>query len=246
MSAPAKPISRFDRLRFVDCHTGKNDLMQRVTPRQVVFGQVIHSIFEAWHYEVLWTCNKTRLLWYACNYVRLILYIMLHSIKLPNALHCTLPSTLWINLLIALDWTLPACLTYAPSYALKTLPSTLRVRSLVHLQVRSEVHSQACFQGRSRLHSMVHSQPAWLYTPKLALKKLASTLPSTLSSTRPIALDNTLPAPAYLTIRYQMSSQDAPKCTEYVLEYTPGHAPKDAPTCTRWHTASLLACTLPN
>jgi len=91
---------------------------------------------------------------------------------------------------------------------------------------------------------MVHSQPAWLYTAKPALKKLSSTLPSTLSSTLPIALDNTLPA--YLTIHSQLSSQDAPKYSEYVLKYTPGHAPKDAPTCTRWHTASLLDCTLPN
>jgi hypothetical protein len=73
---------------------------------------------------------------------------------------------------------------------------------------------------------------------------LHCTLPSTLSSTLPIALNNTLPA--YLTIHSQLSSQDAPKYTEYVLKCTPGHAPKDAPTCTRWHTASLLYCTLPN
>jgi len=88
------------------------------------------------------------------------------------------------------------------------------------------------------------SQPAWLYTPKQALKKLSSTLPSTLSSTLPIALDNTLPA--YLTIHFQVSSQDAPKYTEYVVKYTPRHDPRDAPTCTRWHTACLLDCTLPN
>jgi len=94
----------------------------------------------------------------------------------------------------------------------------------------------ACSQGPSHLHSMAHSQPAWLYTLKPALKKLSSTLP--------IALDDTLPA--CLTVRSQVSCQDAPKYTEYVLKYTPGHAPKEAHTCTRWHTASLLDCTLPN
>jgi len=41
----------------------------------------------------------------------LLMYIMLYSIKLPNALDCTLPSTLWSTLLIALDCTLPGCVT---------------------------------------------------------------------------------------------------------------------------------------
>jgi len=92
--------------------------------------------------------------------------------KLPNALLCTLPSMLWSTLLIALDCTLPACLTYT----LKTLPSTLWVRSQVHLQVRSPVHSRACSEGGSQLHSMAHSQAAWLYAPKQALKTLSCTL----------------------------------------------------------------------
>jgi hypothetical protein len=42
--------------------TGKNDLTRPVTHREAVFGLVIHSIFDAWHYEVLWTCELTRLL----------------------------------------------------------------------------------------------------------------------------------------------------------------------------------------
>jgi len=42
--------------------TGKNDLTRRVTHREAVFGPVIHSIFDAWHYDVLWTCKLTRLL----------------------------------------------------------------------------------------------------------------------------------------------------------------------------------------
>jgi hypothetical protein len=43
-------------------NTGKNDRTRRVTHREAVFGTVIHSIFDAWHYEVLWTCALTRLL----------------------------------------------------------------------------------------------------------------------------------------------------------------------------------------
>ena len=75
---------------------------------------VIHSIFDVWHYKVLWTYVWTRLLGYVCDFVRWILYITLHTIhhaaynklesKLTDALHCTLP--------IALHGTLPACLTY--------------------------------------------------------------------------------------------------------------------------------------
>ena len=65
-----------------------------------------------------------------------------------------------------------------------------------------------------------------------------------LSSTLPIALDNTLPA--YLTLHSQLSSLDALENTEYVFKYTPGHAPTDTPTCTRWHTASLLDCIIAN
>jgi len=51
-------------LQFSPCllDTGKNDLMRRVTHREAVFGTVIHSIFDAWHYEVIWTGTLTRLL----------------------------------------------------------------------------------------------------------------------------------------------------------------------------------------
>jgi hypothetical protein len=72
--------------------TGKNDLMRRVIRREAVFGLVIHSIFDAWHYNILWTCEMSILQLCACDYGRLILYIMLHSLNLSNALHCTLPS----------------------------------------------------------------------------------------------------------------------------------------------------------
>jgi hypothetical protein len=43
-------------------YTGKNDITRRVTHREAVFGTVIHSIFDACHYEVLWTYALTRLL----------------------------------------------------------------------------------------------------------------------------------------------------------------------------------------
>jgi len=207
--------------------------MWHVTHREAVFGPVIHSIFDVWHYEVDRTCNLTRLLRYACNYGRLILYIMLHWIKLPNALHCTLPSTLWGRLPgilarmlpLALDGTQPACLTvhfetsaqealkHTPEHAVNftpnctrwhtpslldcTLPRWLSRRSHVH-RVCSQVHTRACSQRRTQLHSMAHSQRACLYTPKPALKKLSSTLP--------IALDGTLPA--YLALRFQLQSQE--------------------------------------
>ena len=45
---------------------------------------MIHSIFNAWHYEVQRICTLTRLLWYACSYVCLILYIIVHSINLKS------------------------------------------------------------------------------------------------------------------------------------------------------------------
>jgi hypothetical protein len=66
---------------------------------------------------------------------------------------------------------------------------------------------------------------------------LSITLPSTLSSTPPIALDATLPA--YLTIHSQVSSQDT-------FNHNPEHALKYTPNCTQWHTLSLLDYTLPS
>ena len=79
--------------------------------------------------------SQLDLLWYTCDYGRLILYIILHSIKLRNALRCTLPNTLWCTLLTAIDCTLPACLTvcsqvssqdalkHTPEHALKYTPN---------------------------------------------------------------------------------------------------------------------------
>ena len=104
-------------------------------------------------------------------------YIQLES-KLPDALHCMLPSTRWSTLLIALDFTPPACsnlpsqllsmahsqpaLTYAPNLAIKTLPSTLQVHFQVHIQVCSQVHCWACSQRHSQLHLMAYISKMWI------------------------------------------------------------------------------------
>jgi len=69
---------------------------------------------------------------------------------------------------------------------------------------------QVSSEVHSWLHSIVHSLPGWL------------TLPSKLSR------------------HSQVHSENAPKYTQYILMYTPGHALKDAPKCIRWHTPSLL------
>jgi hypothetical protein len=133
---------------------------------------------------------------------------MLHSIKLTNALHCTLPSMHSNTLPISLDDTLLAYLIICST------PSTL---------------------------------------PCTPPSMFSSSLPGMLSRTLPITLDSTLPA--CLTIRSQVSSQDAPKYTPSMLPSTPStfsstlpgmHALKDAPNCTRWHTPSLLDCTHPS
>jgi hypothetical protein len=57
-----RPNASRRKLNSLLCFPGKNDLTRRVTHREAVFGPVIHSIFDAWHYESLWTCNLTRLL----------------------------------------------------------------------------------------------------------------------------------------------------------------------------------------
>jgi len=126
--------------------TGKNDLTCCVTHTEAVFRPVICSIFDVWLFAVLSTSNFTRLLWYECDYGHLKLYIMLRTIKWPNVLYCTLPSTPWSALMIALDCILPACLT--------VLPTQLWWSSQAYSQAPCQVH----FQLHSTLHSEVHSQ----------------------------------------------------------------------------------------
>jgi len=182
---------------------------------------------------------------------------------IPSTFASTLPGMLPRTLSVVLDGTHPACLTVrshtssqeafkqTPEHALKYTPNCTRWHSQpawlyapksAHtmlpstLRVRSQVHSRACSQGRSHWYSMAHTQPAWLYVLTPALKKLSSTLPIALDDT-PSLHDYTLPS--QLTSCSQVHS-------EYVLKYTPGHALKDAPNCTRWHTPSLLGSTLPS
>jgi len=182
-------------------YTGKNDITRCITHTEAVFGLVIHSIFDMWHYEVLCTCALTRLLWYTCDYARLILYIMLHSTNLKQ--NC-------------------------------------QMHFFACSQVLSELHSW--------LHSIVHSQPAWLTLSRRS--QVHSWLSFQIHShcTRwrtPSLLDCTLPSK--LLRRAQAYSEYAPKYTStYVLKYTPGHNFKDAPNCTWCHTPSLLDCTLPS
>src|SRR5882757_7630441 len=69
---------------------------------------------------------------------------------------------------------------YTPGHALKDAPNCTRWHppSLLDctlpskLSKRSQAHSRAPFQEHSQLHSMTHSQLAWLYTPKYTLKTL--------------------------------------------------------------------------
>ena len=128
-----------------------------------------------------------------------------------------LPSTLSNAVPIAHDDTLPACLTIrsqvssqdTPKYTLSTHPSTPPSRFQLHSWVHCQVQSQ--------LHSMAHSQPAWL------------TLSSNLSKQSQEHLQVCTQAHLLVALKYT---------PEYTLKYTPN--------CTRWHTPSLLGFTLPS
>jgi len=167
-------------------YTGKNNLMRCVTHREAVFGTAICSIFDVWHNEVLSIYLLTRLVWYACDFVRWIRYSTLHTTNLQAScqMHFIARSLVrsevhsWLH---SIAHSQPAWL-YPPNcsrwHTLNLLWLTLssklsrhsqvplRVRSKVHLRVRSEVHSRACSQGCSGLCLIAHSQPAWLYAPK--------------------------------------------------------------------------------
>jgi len=158
---------------------------------------VVHSIFDVWHYEVLWTCTLTRLLWYSSDYVHLILYIMLQSTKLPNALQCTLPSKLssgfqahsqvrtQVHFQLHL-MTLSACLTlpfhgsvwsalwHTPEYALKYTPIALNATVTFWLNIHSKVISQdgLTYTPEHALHYSLQMQDtpnlSWLFVPMYA------------------------------------------------------------------------------
>jgi len=192
---------------------------------------VIHHIFDAWHYEVLWPYALTRILWYSEDVVHWILYItlyktwkkdarytwlnaLMHPLKhisdcIPT-LDCTplqIPSLVNYTLPIALDGTLSACLAHALKQALKTLLSALQVGSQVHLRVSSAVHAQPRIQACSHFHLMAHSHPVLIYATGQLPKTLLSKLPSMLSSTLLLPLDDTLPE--YLALSSYIHSPEA-------------------------------------
>ena len=112
---------------------------------------------------------------------------------------------------------------HAPKYALKYTPSLFDLRSQVSSQDTPKYTSEYILK----------------YTPRHALKDA----PNGTRWRSPSLLDYTLSRK--LSRRSQVHSEYTPKYTsKYVLKYTPGHAFKDAPNCTRWHTPSLLDCTL--
>ena len=141
-------------------YTGKTNLMRRITHREAVFGTVLHSIFDAWQYECSMDLHvdyitTIRMQFCALDTIHHIAYNKLES-KLPDALHCTLPSTL----LIALDCTLPACLTVHSQLLSMAHSQSAGLTLSSKLSRRSEVHSRVCSLGLFQLHSMAHSQPA--------------------------------------------------------------------------------------
>ena len=162
---------------------GQNDLTWHVTQREAVSGTVINDIFEVWHYEVLWTCALTSLLWYAFDYVRSVLYFIPHSTTLSNALHCTLASKLWSHSQ-AHSWAhsqvhsqvhlmmLPACLTihfqvsspnavkYTPKYTLKYTSNCTQYHTPILLDYMLPSNLWWCSQVHSCAHSPLHSPDA--------------------------------------------------------------------------------------
>jgi hypothetical protein len=122
--------------------------MQRITYREAVFQTVIHSIFDAWHYDVLWTYTLTALLWYVCDFVHWLVYIMPHTTYLKASSQ--------MNFI--------AC---SQVYS--------EVHSEVHSQLLSMAHFQLAWLMLSR-YSQVHSEYFLKYTPSLLDYMLPSKL----------------------------------------------------------------------
>jgi len=136
--------------------------------------------------------------------------------------HCMLPSIFWSTLRIALSCTLPFCLIVR-SVLLSithTQPAWLKLWSMLFW--RSQIHSQAYFQEYSQWHSMAHSQPGWLSTPKSALMVLSNIQLSRLPNPLSIELDNTFPV--CLSTRSQFYSPDAQQFSARTLPYIPPSA----------------------
>jgi len=133
--------------------------------------------------------------------------------KAHKTLWSTLPSTLWSTLSLVLNDTLLACLTVCAQLRSQDNPN----RTQWHTPSLLDRMFPSTLSRRSQSHSMAHSQPAWLYAPKWALEMLSSTLPSTLSTTLPIALDDT-PSPLGSTLRNTLSrGKTLPISVDYML-----------------------------
>jgi len=145
--------------------------------------------------------------------------------KLPNALHCTLPSTLWSTLLIELDCTLPVC--SQPAWL--TLPSKLSRRSQVHSEYAPKYTSEYVLK----------------YTPEHALKDAPNCTrwhtPSLLDCTFPSKLSRR--SQAHSRARSQVHSQlHSMTHSQPAWLYAPKYTLKreDTPNLT-WLYASMYA-----
>ena len=219
----------------------------------------------------LWTYMLTRLLSYACDFVRLILYITLHTTNLNascqmhfitrsevhSRLHSIAHSQLaWLYAPNCSRWHTPSLLDLRSQVSSQDTPKYTPGKALNHAPNCTGWHSPACLTIRSR----DHSQDALKHTPEITLKDASNCTrwhtPSLLDCTLPSKLSrrsqthsqacsqgcsqvHSMTLPAWLTVRSQVSSQDA-------LKHTPKNALKHAPNCARWHTPSLLDCTLPS
>jgi hypothetical protein len=126
--------------------------MWHVTYREAVFQTVIHTIFDRSHYEVLWTYALTTLLWYTCDFVCWIVYIMLYT----------------TNLKASCQMHVMACSQVHSE-----------VHSEVHYQFLAMAHFQlACLMLSSKLSSffLVHSEYVLKYTPNVVDYMLPSKL----------------------------------------------------------------------
>jgi len=165
-------------------------------------------------------------------------------ISTPSTFSCTPPGILSRMLTIAFDGSLPAWLGVCSQVSSQDdLKHTLE-HTLKYTPNCTRWHTRRLFDytlpSKYTRCSQVHSKYNLKYTPVHALKDA----PNCTRKHTPSLIDYTLPSK--LSRHFQVHFEYAPQYTsESVLKLTPGHAPKDAFTCTRLHTPSLLDCTLP-
>jgi hypothetical protein len=252
--------------------TGKNDLTRCITDWKAVFGSMIHSIFDVWHYKVLWTCALTRLLWYACNYVRLILYIMLHSTNLkPNCqmhffarsqvrsdVHFWLHSTVhsqpaWptlsrhsqVHSKYASKYSSKDFLKYTPRHALQDVPNCTQWHTPSLLDCTRPSKCSRRTQSYSRACSHVHSPFHVMAYSQPAWLYASKYALNTLSITLLSMLSSTLPIALDGTLPACLTTHSQVS-SQHALNHTSEHVPKYTPNCTRCHAPSLLDYTLPS